>query len=368
MLSTFAANKFYCCMKNIFLFFALLSALLLSSCKKMEPSQNQHNLQEQTSTLTISLEGVDANITTRASTLESGTDKTATSTQIFIFEPSGNSIEKLTTGGTINLARGYKYTVAAIINGPTINSPTLASLRTTELDLKTYPFVMYKEAFADLTTSPSAVVNLNVSSLASRVRVTNIQNNLHSWLGPLNLSKIYLCNVVGTARPDGSERPICYNWYGRSALATPVTDSSLTGSVDNSTPAAAYTLKESDISLLNGENFSSKASAFALYCFPNNNRAEMDPNGYSGNAANQDLSTWLTICGTVKGRIYYWTVNLGHQITGSTGLAANYTYDVSITINNLGSSNPTLPVVPGSADISCNIAPWLDGGHLIADI
>jgi hypothetical protein len=366
-------KQFICFMKKIFipLSCTLTAVLLLSSCDKMhgEKTSSPQLSPEETSTLSISIEGVDAEITTRASTSEIGSDKTAQSTQIFIFEPGGACAKKLSAASNdIVLPRGFKYTVAALINGPELANPSLTALRDKIISLKDHPFVMYKEQQADLTTAAEVSVALKVTSLGARVRVKNVTNNLPSWLGNLTINKMFLCNVVGTAQPKAPTYNITYNWYGRNNINTPISDGSVTGSVSSSAEAAAYTLKEPALALSSGESLSGKGYSCSFYCFPNKNKTAIPDTGYSGTTADQSLATWLTVCGTVGAKTYYWTINLGENISKTTGLAANYTYDVTLTINNLGSLNPTVPVVPGSADISCTISPWTDGGDIITSI
>lgn len=355
----------------IFLLCTVSAVLLLSSCDKMRGEHNPFPQPEaeETSTLTISIEGIDSEISTRASTAEIASDKTAQTTQIFIFEPNGSCIKKLANSGNdIVLPKGYKYTVAALINGPELTNPSLTALRDKIISLKDHPFVMYKELQADLTTAVEASVALKVTSLGARVRIKDVVNALPSWLGNLTVNKIFLCNVVGTAQPKAPTYNISYNWYGRSNINTPISDGSLNGSVSNTTEAANYTLNEPALALSNGESFSGKGYSCSFYCFPNKNKTTIPDTGYSGTTADQSLATWLTLCGSIGGKTYYWTLNLGENITKTIGLAANYTYDVKLTLNNLGSVNPTVPVVPGSADISCTIAPWTDGGDIITTI
>ena len=220
-------KQFICFMKKIFipLSCTLTAVLLLSSCDKMrgEKTSSPQLSPEETSTLSISIEGVDAEITTRASTSEIGSDKTAQSTQIFIFEPAGACAKKLSAASNdIVLPRGFKYTVAALINGPELANPSLTALRDKIISLKDHPFVMYKEQQADLTTAAEVSVALKVTSLGARVRVKNVTNNLPSWLGNLTINKMFLCNVVGTAQPKAPTYNITYNWYGRNNINTPM--------------------------------------------------------------------------------------------------------------------------------------------------
>jgi len=363
---TFAANKKTKVMKQITKIFlcALAGASILPSCKK-NLAVREEPVPGDMAVLTVGLEGAEASVVTRAGTDASGSDKTVSSVQFFFFEPGGNCAGKLEAAGSITLLRGYKYTVAALVNGPAVTVSTFTALKAASIDLKDNPFVMYGELEADLTTEASKTVAVSVSSLGSRVRVVQIKNNLPSWAGSITVSKVFLCNVVGTAVPAGTEQDIKYNWYGRSDRAINVSQDSGNGSVKPSDPAGAYTCFESGAVAAAGASLTGLPKS--LYCFPNSSRKEME-NMYGNTSIDQDASTWLSVMGTAAGKNYFWTVNLGKLITETTGLAANYTYDVSIIINNFGSTDPGTPMTPGSLTVSCTPRAWTDGGNISAEI
>lgn len=341
---------------------ALAGASLLPSCKKDLPAPEP--VKGDTAVLTVGLEGAEASVLTRAVTDAAGSDKTVASVQFFFFEPGGNCAGKLEAAGSITLLRGYKYTVAALVNGPAVTGTTLEGLRNATVNLKDHPFVMYGETEADLTTQASLTVPVNVKSLGSRVRIVQIKNNLPSWAGSITVSKVFLCNVVGTAVPAGTEQDILYNWYGRSDRYINV-NAAGDGSVKTSDPAGAYTCFESGATAAAGASLSGLPKS--LYCFPNSSTKDM-ADMYGVTEPDQDASTWLSVMGTSNGKNYFWTVNLGKLITGTTGLAANYTYDVTVTINNFGSTDPGTPMTPGSLTVSCTPGSWTNGGDISAEI
>ena len=345
---------------------ALAGAAILPSCKKNLSIPGP--VPSDMAVLTVGLAGMDATVVTRAGTEPYGNDKTVSSVQFFFFEPGGNCAGKLEEAGSITLLRGYKYTVAALVNGPAITVTavnTLAGLRAYPVDLKDHPFVMYGEVEADLTTKASETVNVTAPSLGSRVRVTQIKNNLPSWAGSITVNKVFLCNVVGTAVPSGEEQDIKYNWYGRSDRAINVTQETGACSVTTSGPAGAYTCFESETAVAAGSSLSGLPKS--LYCFPNSSTKEMED--MRGNTSeDQDAATWISIMGKANGKNYFWTLNLGQLISGTAGLAANYTYDVSVTINNFGSTDPGTPAVPGSLTVSCTPKDWSNGGDVSVEI
>ena len=342
---------------------ALAGAAILPSCKKNLSLPDP--VPADMAVLTVGLAGADATVVTRAGTDPYNYDKTVSAVQFFVFEPSGRCAGKLNSAGSINVLRGYKYTVAALANGPSVTDPTLTSLRSYSIDLKDHPYVMYGEAEADFSTAESQTVGITAASLGSRVRIVEIKNNLPAWASAITVKRVFLCNVVGTAVPSGAKQDIKYNWYGRSNIGTKITPGTDTGAVTTSDPAGSYTCADLGGSMNAGASLSGLPKY--LYCFPNSSRKEMS-DMHDATTTDQGASTWLSMVGTYGNKTYFWTVNLGKDITGTQGLAANYTYDVSLTVNNLGSTDPGTPTVPGSLTVSCTPKDWSNGGDVSAEI
>ena len=343
---------------STFLSCALVCAGVFSSCEKQKalPVSPEPEMAE----LSIRLEGVDADISTKASTTANGTDKTISSAQIFVYNPAGTLVGKLSSGGRLSVPKGFVYTVQAVANGPVIANPTITSVEATAVNLQDYPFIMYKKTTVSLVNAATAACTLKVESLASRVRVASIKNEIPGWTGSFTLQSVFLCNVVGTAKIGGAPQPISLNWYGRKVLTTPVSAGG-GGAVDETVPAGTYTVKSLGSPLASGASYTSN---IWLYCFPNANKTPIPAAGITSTAADQTVATWLTIRAIINDKNYFWTVNLGEKITATTGLKANYTYDVSVTLRNIGSENPSIPVVPGSLDISVIAEPWKNGGDI----
>lgn len=348
---------------TLLLLAAVWGACALSSCNKIPVNPPAGNQPCGTARLTISLSGIDANIETRgSSTAENAGDKTASSLQIIICDSEGNRIKALEEEGTVTLSKGMVYTVVAIVNGPGVSSGVYEARRTVA-NLATNPFVMYGESTVDLTSSDEETLAVQVKSLASRIYLTGIKNGLPPAFGGFTLKKVYLCNVMGAVKLDGTKVATWYNQYGRKDLATPITPNSVTGAVDETTPAASRTL-----ATYNDQGFSIGANFLAkkyFYTFPNTCRTPV-PDNLASLTTWTDQATWLTICGSVQGKIYYWTANIGAGLAG--GLQRNTSYDVAIVLKNLGSSDPGTPVTEGSADISVNILPWTAGEEITETI
>ena len=346
--------------KYLFLLLAVLTgASAFSSCNKMQAVPASGPNPDDLACLTVSIAGTDAEISSKASSVtEHAGDKTASSTQILIFDSAGNFIKSLAAAGSVTLSKGMVYTVAAVINGPSV-SGNLSAVESTVASLAGNPYVMYGKSTANLTSASSASVTVSVISLASRVHLTSVRNNMAPAFGALTLKRVYLCNVVGGCQLDGTTASTWYNQYGRKALATKITPNSLTGAVDPESPAAESTLASfSDQAVSAGSNY---APDSFFYTFPNPVKTAI-PKNVASLTTWTDQATWITVCGTVGGTVYYWTANIGAKLTA--GLERNKSYDVSLTINNLGTSDPGTPVEEATATVSVTVTPWAAGSEI----
>ena len=339
----------------------LLCAALAVSCKKLAngPESGDGGAGEETATLTVSLSGVDTDISTRtSSTAENNGDKTASDVQFLILDSSGNYVKGFDAAGTVKLSKGMIYTVVAVVNGPAVYGAKRSDLQAVQCDLAAYPYVMYGEATANLSSASSATVTVSVTSLAARVHLTSVKNSLPGAFGAITLKRAYLCNAKGYVKLDGSAVSTWYNQYGRKALGTPVTANSLTGAVDSENTASAYTFKSYESSPATIAAGSSLNANVFYYAFPNPLKTAI-PANLATTTTWTDQATWLTVCGEVNGTIYYWTANLGAAL--ANGIERNCSYDVALTINNLGSSDPGTPVTEATATLGISIQPWQAG-------
>lgn len=355
-------------MKKILSFISvvlLLGAALTVSCKKLAsvPGPDEVPADKETATLNISLSGVDADISARASaTGEYNGDKTASSTQILIFDSAGNYVKKTTAAGTVRLSKGMCYTVIAVVNGPEVSDMTLTQAKAVVAALADNPFVMHGQATADLSGSSSANVTVPVSSLASRIHLCSVKNSLPIAFGAITLKRVYLCNVKGQIQLDGTAVDCWYNQYGRKALGTLITANSTAGAVDAENTGSSYTFKSYETAPATAIDAGATYSANAYYyTFPNALRTAI-PSNLATATTWSGQATWLTVCGQVNESIYYWTVNLGAAL--ENGLERNYSYDVSLTLNNLGSSDPGSPVTEATATLGISIQPWQAGSEI----
>ncbi|MBQ3711299.1 MAG: hypothetical protein II891_02740 [Bacteroidales bacterium] len=355
-------------MKKILSFISvavLLGAALAVSCKKIATDSKpvEESADGETATLNITLSGVDMDISTRASgTGEYNGDKTAASVQILIFDSAGNYVKKATAVGTVKLSKGMYYTIIAVVNGPEVSNLNLIQTRAVVASLADNPFVMHGQAIANLSEASTGNITVPVSSLASRVHLTSVKNSLPTAFGAITLKRVYLCNVKGQVQLDATAVDSWYNQYGRKALGTLITAGSTTGAVDAGNTGSAYTFKSYETSpatsIAAGTTYSANAY---YYTFPNPLKTAIPANIATTTTWNEQ-ATWLTICGQVGDKIYYWTANLGVALTN--GLERNNSYDVSITLNNLGSTDPGTPVTEASVTLGINVQPWQAGSEI----
>ena len=339
---------------------ALLGAALSLSCNKLPETAQVASDSGDMATLRISLSGIDTDINVRASTTEEHSgDKTATDIQILIYDSAGNFIQALDEQGLVSLSKGMVYTVVAIINGPNNVGEHLSLVSANRIDLSSHPYAMTGMTTADLRTASSLEIELNVSSIASRIHLKSIKNNLPPAFGNLVLKKVFLCNVMDGMTVFGNESDTWQNNYGRKALNTLITPNSLEGSVDSTVPTAATTHKAFDDQVIASEATFNANSWF--YTFPSSHR-ESVPSNLASSTVWTPQSTWITVCGTIGGTVYYWTSNLGSKL--QNGLERNKSYDIAIVLNNLGTGDPATLTTPGHAEFTVAVTPWQAGSEI----
>lgn len=90
-----------------------------------------------------------------------------------------------------------------------------------------------------------------------------------------------------------------------------------------------------------------------LFCYPNEFENEM-----LGRPA-----TRLVIEGKIKGRTYYYPINIntgdfGDENSGKKGVGRNKKYRLDIKLLRYGCTDPESPAILSSTEVKCNIKPW----------
>ena len=352
---------------------AASAAIALSACEQLTGEEKQSG-NEGFGTLTVNVAGDFATIGTRASTESYEGDKLAKNIQFFIFDGGGNLIDYSNNAtNTVyrrSLKTGVSYTVAALVNGPDENAvSTLTALRSGTLTMESADlsgssrqiFAMYGEQTVQEFSEEGASISLEVKSLASRIRLVEIYNRLPAKMGQLTVNSVFLCNAKGQVHIDGTSAGTWYNAYGKNTVS--------------SHQGAPYTYIEySGLKISPGAGGGPNTQK-CLYTFPNPCELphETDLRNASAISDANPQAVWLTVYGSVViGGVtenYYWTVDVGADDgVSTTGLAANYTYDVTLSITALGTTDPAIPVTKAEAAITVGVRNWDSGGNVSEEL
>ena len=256
--------------------------------------------------------------------------------QIFIFDHNG-MLEAYASGDesqssvSLSCSTGQKEIVAlvnAMPHGDVKSLTDLESRRSDLADNRQDSFVMEGRLMMNLTSN--AVTQIDVSRIASRVRVSEIsvdfgldQHDSRTF----QIKSVYLVNVAGDRNFLKPAQP--GKWYNRMMR-------------ENDAPSIT------GVSLIDA--FASVSRPYAddivLYCYPN--PTEYDANGGEWSPR----MTRLVVEAELDGILYYYPVSF------KDGMASNMTYDVKIKITRLGSSSPDVPVDSVSAGFTVEVQPW----------
>lgn len=86
----------------------------------------------------------------------------------------------------------------------------------------------------------------------------------------------------------------------------------------------------------------------SLFCYPNTVKNDGIGTPY----------TRLVVEGSLKGKKYYWPININRPPHGDGGIERNCSYRYDITITGKGSDNPDKPITKENATIKMELAPW----------
>ena len=181
-----------------------------------------------------------------------------------------------------------------------------------------------------LNLTSNAVTQIDVSRIASRVRVSEIsvdfgldQHDSRTF----QIKSVYLVNVAGDRNFLKPVQP--GKWYNRMMR-------------ENDAPSIT------GVSLIDAFASVSKpyADDIVLYCYPNPTKVDANGGEWS------PRMTRLVVEAELDGKLYYYPVSF------KDGMASNMTYDVKIKITRLGSSSPDVPVDSVSAGFTVEVQPW----------
>ena len=252
---------------------------------------------------------------------------------------------------TLPCTQGNKH-VYAVINGGSITG--LSAVRTEDAfqalssnlsqngRTNTTGFIMIGRK--DITVSgDNQACSILVKRLAFRVVLQKITNN--SALGELNVKSVFLINSaqqLPLAMTDESTLPLAtapgYNIAGKK-----------TGSSDFITSSTT-----SDVPEMLFQDFVTKLASGA------SSNARKMVYGYPHSASGTQ-NVRLVVLATLAGNDYYYPMDIPSPL-------ANDTYTVELTIKNIGSSDPNIPVETGSASVTVTVDGWTSRDSIAATI
>jgi hypothetical protein len=397
-------------MKKLFLL--LTSAALIAaaaSCNKAESPVEQSEEAEYTEvTFNVNVDGVD--VQTRASTgagdltgVES--ENKLTTVDIFVFE--NNMPEKIAAykqydnnrivaegGMTMKLKTNVQYNVYAIANA---NLENVADITTSgDLMSTVFPLSWDHENLVDdaglqmmgsagepkTFTADENTLSIPVKRIAARVRLVKVTNNLPAAAGDVTIKNVFLSNVAGEW--SDSEEFKCEEWYNKYGRTLDKIQNDIDGGTiykfpfvnadnaecDNAT-FKSLTTDDNEVKI---EAAGSYTTPVSLYCYANNSTVVPAGfyNGYGTWKAFAGQHTMLVVETLIGSETYYYPIDLNKRINANNndanvGIERNKSYDVSLTINNYGTSEPNEEISTLTAGYTVTVGNWDDGGTIDAD-
>ena len=311
--------------------------------------------------------------------------------QILVFGQSDGKLYKYGNFDSVNYASDDfefelpygTYNVCAVAN---LASNSLSNIAT-KVDFDAYK-VHYVGAHEGSSLTQTKLVQVGVSPLTvnsatagtevwlqrmcSRVRLKSLTTALPSAYSGKTVTfvRAFLYNVRNGYITLGGTRTstMWSNPYGRHAVH--VSDPTCVvglHAVQIGTPSV-FAASDGPVTLLYADSNTSIGYSGTLtpdlyfYPWPNDGTVFEDWHGVTTTPSDSaDLATVLVVALSIDGTLYYYPVALD----AGPGLIANESYDVSITVTNLGTSTPDQPLVKGSAAITVSVAVWDEGDEII---
>ena len=390
-------------MKKLFLL--LTSAALIAvaaSCNKVENPVEQSDEAEYTEvTFNVNVDGVDVQTRAAGDLTGSESENKLTTVDIFVFEndmpekiaayKQYNINQAAAEGGmTMKLKTNVSYNVYAIANANLENVADITTSR--DLMSTVFPLSRDHENLADNAglqmmgsagdpktfTADDKSLTITVKRIAARVRLVKVTNNLPAAAGDVTIKNVFLSNVAGEW--SDAEEIKCETWYNKYGRTLDMT-LALAGtykfpfvSADNAECANAtfksLTIGDDEVKI---EAAGSYTTPVSLYCYANN--SETVPAGFDNNYTTWEAftgqHTMLVVETLIGEETYYYPIDLNKRITdgsdGTPGIERNKSYDVSLTINNYGTSEPNQEISTLTAGYTVEVGNWDDGGTIDAD-
>jgi hypothetical protein len=279
--------------------------------------------------------------------------------------PKGTFSGVTTRTGFLNKVQNLSYTTST--DGLSNSNKTVASSQT----LTALPMFTSTTLSSSLTASSTSSQSLTLSRVVSRVVLKSLSTNFGSTVGFANATfvprEIFMYNVNDQ-----------YQWNGTSSSS----GTNLSGEITSGSPGALAASSSSNTGYLSSGLLSSMTGVAGTntYLSTSNNPYffYVFPNGAT-------TPTKLIIKGIFypkgatesTGEVMYYPIIINHSQTGTTikdtdgstyangaafskdsQLAANTSYDLSITIQGRGVSTVSQDITPSSATVTMTVANW----------
>ena len=302
---------------------------------------------------------------TYSGTVNIVTRTTAKNILIAVNVPKGTFSGVTTRTGFLNKVQNLSYTTSA--DGLSNSNKTVASSQT----LTALPMFASTTLSSSLTASSTSSQSLTLSRVVSRVVLKSLSTNFGSTVGFANATfvprEIFMYNVNDQ-----------YQWNGTSSSS----GTNLSGEITSGSPGALTASSSSNTGYLSSGLLSSMTGVAGTntYLSTSNNPYffYVFPNGAT-------TPTKLIIKGIFypkgatesTGEVMYYPIIINHSQIGTTikdtdghtyvdgaafskdsQIAANTSYDLSITIQGRGVSSASQDITPSSATVTMTVASW----------
>lgn len=333
-------------------FILIVSVFLFSiACEEVDTKGLDIDSFEDKSVLTISLSGVK---NTRATASSFDYEDQVNSVEVFVFTDDGrleNSAYSTSVSAVSLLCSYGSKEIFAAVNFPQdrfsdvrrIDDLKLATRLSDNSISKSQGFVMGGMVDAEIE-SEQVMVTIPVSRYVARVVLERVTNRLPSSLGEMTIDWVAISNVftfdeiyVPLGLTTAREGKGASYWENRFGRVQDISSGNL-GSLIYRT--VGYTLQSASV----------YTSPYYFYGYSNYS-ASADQ-GFSANWT--ERPTRLVLAATIGGTQYYYPVNI-------TPLERNKSYSVSMSISNLGSTDPDILVSREAMDMAVSVSVWEPG-------
>jgi hypothetical protein len=279
--------------------------------------------------------------------------------------PKGTFSGVTTRTGFLNKVQNLSYTTSA--DGLSNSNKTVASSQT----LTALPMFTSTTLSSSLTASSTSSQSLTLSRVVSRVVLKSLSTNFGSTVGFANATfvprEIFMYNVNDQYQWNGTSSSSGTNLSGEITSGSP---GALTASTSSNTGYLSSGLLSSMTGVAGTNTYlSTSSNPYFFYVFPNG----------------ATTPTKLIIKGIFypkgatesTGEVMYYPIIINHSQTGTTitdtdgstyangaafskdsQIAANTSYDLSITIQGRGVSSVSQDITPSSATVTMTVADW----------